>query len=292
MTHTSSNTVNATAGEVTKPQSKPAASISSILFSPSVIVGYLIFLGFLYYEMPYLYSSQPGWKALITGLIFFPTTGYALKFISPLIAPYNKLPVNKQSEWNNRIISFILDASCCTPSLMAYYSIPPVITLANVIAGRSWEMDVAAGWITAYDIYDVIVAIPIYGKAAFTIILHHALQLFVFYSYFADPHGVVFMIAGGVMLFSSGVLHIQRLLTFSGINSKSLFFRAINYFMVLAWIHTRFIAYFYLIYYFANPFTVRPLTFNHLANSVIAILFSGMNFMWLKKMVLMKDISF
>lgn len=58
------------------------------------------------------------------------------------------------------------------------------------------EMDSAAGWITAYDTYDVIVAVPIYGRGAFTVILHHALQLFVFYSYMSDPYGVVFMIGG------------------------------------------------------------------------------------------------
>jgi len=227
--------------------------------------------------------------AFVAGVVFFCIAHQVLKYVLPRFNFFRKLSEHKRGEFHNRCLSLILDASCGTPATLAYYGSSLILPLSVVLVQRTRPMDLAAGWITGYDLYDGLVAIPVYGKSATVIILHHTLQVFVFYSYMSEPVGVYFMLGGGIMLVSSGVLHIQRLMSMYGVDVKSVMFKTVNLIMVASWFHTRFTTYFYLAYL---AYITHSVTVIHAFNLWVAAAFTIMNVLWLKKMLLMKDLNF
>jgi hypothetical protein len=192
-------------------------------------------------------------------------------------------------EMENRIVSLVFNLSTGIPSYMVWLNLWPLVDFAEVARGQTTIMDVFNAWSIGYIFYDFLTLTKVYGKGASLIQWHHVGESLVCYSYVITPGlGSLYLLGGGCMQLSSGVLHVQRILGFFS-TKPNFFLVSWKWFLTFIWAHSR-IWVFPLAMYIV--FNANPVGFMHGLLMLTGTVLTLMNAHWLYKIIRMKSLAF
>lgn len=189
------------------------------------------------------------------------------------------------------------------PSYLAWYSLLPGTTYADLVAGRTGLMDAFSVWSIAYIMYDFSTLYKVYGKGSLLIQLHHIGEAVIVSAYTGFPVASAYIVGnfvslsfllickkgGGLMQFSSGVLHIHRVCAMAGVQLPKAGQMLLNWLLIISWGHSRMIAFPYLMITNIQTFSMSYL---HAFLIFVGIILTIMNGHWMWKIVRMKSLAF
>jgi len=160
--------------------------------------------------------------------------------------------------------------------------------MGEIMAGKTWMEDCFAGWSIGYIMYDFPTLFKTYGNGASIIALHHMAEAVIVYTYTVNRIGSLYLMGGGLMQLSSGLLHVQRMMHITGYSSNA-FTRLINWLLIFFWFHARLLIFPYIMYI---CFRDNPLGFLHIFSLIVGSILCAMNGFWMYKIVRMKSLAF
>ncbi len=137
--------------------------------------------------------------------------------------------------------------------------------------------------------YDYSTLGKVYGAAATLIQLHHCAEALILCSYVSYEVSSAYVIGGGLMQFSSGVLHVQRILMLNGVSLPKTLDMLLKVVLRYTWFHARLWVFPLLMWYNLNKFPIDAL---HAFLLVAGIALTVMNVLWLVKIWKMKSLSY
>jgi hypothetical protein len=228
-------------------------------------------------------------------LISFGFFNFINSFVVPVITQKyfaKKFTKDKQRlEMQNRLVSLVFNVSTGIPSYLVWVHMFPLAEFDEIAAGRTFIMDVFNAWSIGYVTYDFLTLSAIYGKGASLIQWHHVAEAMVCYSYVGHPElASLYLLSGGTMQMSSGILHIQRILSLFS-NKPTAVLIAWKWFLTAIWAHSRLWA-FPLAMYLVYSLPSNPVGITHglllLTGNVLVV----MSAHWLYKIYHMKSLAF
>jgi len=157
----------------------------------------------------------------------------------------------------------------------------------------SWErvttqptvfLDLFLGWSAGYIVYDFIHTVRVYGEASTLILLHHLAEIIICYGVVSVHRlGSLYLMGGGLMQLSSGVLHVQRLLLMVELNLGSTVNNIIRVILVLSWAHSRVYIFPQLMYL---AYLDCEMTLFHGITCLAGVILTIMNTWWLWKIII------
>jgi len=202
---------------------------------------------------------------------------------------YNQLVLRRQNETLNRCISIIFNLSCSfhTYDLFLGLGLFGLPLLDATWRGGVWHLDIFIGWSIGYVLYDFIYMVC-YGETSVSILLHHCCEMLILTCYLYNPPlGGTYTISGAVMLVSSAMLHVQRLLYFAKANLSIMF--VIKIVLLITWIYGRLYASPYLMY---KALTNLPMDALHVILLTAGLALLVMNLNWVIKIARRQDLAF
>jgi len=280
---------------------------------------YILFYGVVLASLPFIFSKWV-YAALMggSGLFFYGLAGPLLeRWVNSPSSPWRNAGVEGKKEAHNRLVSLMFNLSTGLPSYAAYFSAVSLLpTFTMLLDGRTDMMDFFTAWVLGYFLYDFPTLGATFGRGATIIQLHHCAEAIIMWSYCANMRiGSLYVIGGGLMQLSSGMLHVQRLRSLtqprrkmengqagspkvspqaspqmSGREGQRDTFAALwKWPLALAWLHARMIVFPSLQW---MGLTLLPLDIFHACLLVAGIALTAMNGLWLVKIVRMKSLSF
>jgi len=265
-------------------ESPKSPLVTTIL--PGAIIA--AFLGVCVAMFPFIFQEY--WRiALFVGCgAFF---SFVVEPLSRKVSPhlFQHLSTEKRLEAENRLTSFVFNMSTGIPSYLAWYSLLPGTTYSDLVAGRTGLMDAFSIWSIAYIMYDFSTLYKVYGKGSILIQLHHIGEAVIVSAYTGFPVAAAYIVGGGLMQFSSGVLHIHRVCAMAGIQLPKVGQMILNWLLIISWGHSRMIAFPYLMITNIQTF---PMSYLHAFLIFVGIVLTIMNGHWMWKIVRMKSLAF
>jgi len=192
-------------------------------------------------------------------------------------------------EMENRIVSLVFNLSTGIPSILVYLEMFPLVTWERVAEGQTTIMDVFNAWSIGYILYDFLTLSKIYGKGASLIQWHHVGESLVCYTYIIHPElGSLYLLGGGCMQLSSGILHIQRIGSFFA-TTQNTFLVVWKWFLAFTWAHSRLYVFPYCMYLILMN---NEMGFMHFLLFLTGSILTVMNAHWLWKIIKMKSLAF
>jgi hypothetical protein len=129
-----------------------------------------------------------------------------------------------------------------------------------MLLGRTLLMDVFSIITLGYIVYDYTTIFRVYEKGGVLIQLHHTAEALITVGYGFFPVSAAYIAAGGLMQLSSGILHIQRILSIHGVALPATLASLLKWSLILTWLHSRLIAF---VIVMVNNFMHFPMTLFH-----------------------------
>jgi hypothetical protein len=198
----------------------------------------MLFVVFVLRTIPFFISCWLCSTVFLTSFGFFVVVAQMVEiFLGP---HFQHLEREKKLECENRATSLVFNLSTGIPSILGFYELwsyfPPMV---EVSAGRTWMMDIFAAWSLGYIVYDYLTLKKVYSSGIFLIQIHHVAEALCVLAYTTDtPYGSLYLLGGGLMQLSSGVLHVQRIWMINKMGSK-LLLEVWKWFLAATWFHGR-----------------------------------------------------
>jgi len=238
---------------------------------------------------PFLVTELPRISLYLSVVALF---YFGIESLSHLICTkcFTSLPADKTLECENRLTYMIFNFSVGLPSYLAWYNLLSFLpSQAELVGGRTLYTDYFAVYSIAYIMYDYSTLGRIYGTGSTLIQLHHCAEALIVCSYASYPVAAGYIIGGGLMQFSSGILHIQRILQINGLSIPPVFDSLLKIVLRLAWGHGRLIAFPMMMW---NNFWNFPMDVLHIFLLIAGTSLTIMNSLWFIKIWKMKNLSF
>jgi len=190
--------------------------------------------------VPWFLESSVHMGVFLGALGFF---SFLNTFIVPSISEKyfgKKFTKEKQKlEMENRLVSLVFNISTGIPSYLCWMNMFPLVQFSELESSRTLIMDVFNAWSLGYVLYDFLTLTKVYGKGAALIQWHHVGEGLVCYCYVIAPHlASLYLLGGGLMQLSSGILHIQRVFGWFP-NLPSSITVTWKWFLTCIWAHAR-----------------------------------------------------
>jgi hypothetical protein len=250
--------------------------------------------GFFYFfaalSIPFILEK---WRHLAVFLMAY----FAFSFIGPRIenwvqtSPYfAKISDDKKKECQNRLTSLVFNTSTGIPAYFGYYEllVPFLPYWYQIEMGRVWMMDYFQAWSLGYIIYDFQTLKRIFGSGSLVIQLHHVAEAVICYSYTIEKQGVLYLLGGGLMQISSGLLHIQRVSSIINWGSPTFQF-VLKWSLASFWMYGRLVSFSWIQW---RSFQIYELTPLHYFCLFTGIILWVMNAHWLWKILSKKSLAF
>jgi len=255
------------------------------LFSAAV---HIIFYGFVSFIVPYIIETRWRFVTWLASMGFFYLMTIPVSWFTD--RNFSKIPQNKRDECENRLNSLIFNISTSIPAYLGYNGIlPGQPPFEKLVGGHTDFLDIFAAWSIGYIIYDFSTLYKTYGKGSAQIQLHHCAEAAIIYLYTVHPLGAYYLVGGGLMQLSSGVLHVQRIMALSGYAKVNMFTRFWTWFLILTWFHARLLAFPYIMY---TCYITTPMSPLHAFILFVGTALTVMNTNWMYKIVRMKSLAF
>jgi len=282
---------------------------------------YALFYTIVALSLPFIFSQWVFIGLSLASLVLFTAV------ISPLMhwwvfdsaSVWSNASLEKKKEVHNRLVSLVFNISTGVPSYAAYLELTTFLPLwSELMAGQTEMMHLFTAWVIGYILYDFPTLGRTFGKGATVIQLHHVAEALIMWSYCAGLRiGSLYVIGGGLMQLSSGMLHIQRLKMISDAARRggpaetvadgaqagsppvmrkdgtpyapSAFASYWKWPLAAAWLHARLLVFPYLQYVCLG---VYPFNALHAFLFIAGVILNVMNASWLHKIIKMKSLSF
>jgi len=251
-------------------------------FAPNVAFYSLVAIFF-----PWLIQNRVHIGVFLGAASFFTILSSLVPFLTEKL--FAKKLEKQRLEMENRIVSLAFNISTGLPSCLVYLDLFPLVNWTEIEEGQTFIMDVFNAWSMGYIFYDFLTLTKIYGKGASLIQWHHVGEALVCYTYVIHPElGSLYLLGGGCMQLSSGVLHVQRIAMFFS-TKQNLFLIVWKWILTISWAHSRLYIFPYCIYL---VYINNELGFMHLLLLVTGTVLTIMNAHWLYKIINMKSLAF
>jgi len=255
---------------------------------PKII--FVFFVGVTLSMFPWMLREY--WRIIlyITGLVLF------FGVIQPASRAVFKehffasLSTNKRTEFEDRLVSLFFNLSTGIPSYLVIIGLFPGHPDPHILStSRTGLMDVFSVWSIAYIMYDYCNLWRVYGSQAITIQLHHLAEALIVVAYSSHDEAAAYIVGGGLMQLSSGLLHIQRIVAITGIKLPQSVGFVLRWSLTLCWLHGRLIAFPLLMW---KAYTIFPISPLHVALIIAGVALTAMNTFWMYKIFRMKNLGF
>jgi len=279
------NTTNGQAENTKKPKVK---NESNPIVVYSVYAMFFIFFGIFF--VPRVWYLRVFFWSFVASFAFFNFLVVPTEWLLHFWPLYHQVTQQKRNEILNRCVSIVFNLSCSFHTYdlffgMSWLGLP---TLDATWRGDVWQLDLFVGWSIGYCLYDFLYLVQVYGETSIAILLHHCCEMLILTCYlYARALAGTYTISGALMLFSSAMLHVQRLFYFAKAKPNVMF--AIKIVLLTTWCYGRLYAGPYVMY---QAIVNLPMDWLHalLLSASSALL--GMNLVWTWKIARRRDLAF
>jgi len=194
------------------------------------IVIIAMFITIILFIMPFIFETHLRIGFTLASICTFLLVPYPVQWFSDKY--WSGLDEKKRLECENRLASIAFNLTTGIPAYLGWWELfPGQPTMGEIMAGKTWMEDCFAGWSIGYIMYDFPTLFKTYGNGASIIALHHVAEAVIVYTYTVNRIGSLYLMGGGLMQLSSGLLHVQRMMHITGYSSNA-FTRLINWLLI------------------------------------------------------------
>jgi len=249
---------------------------------------FILFYGIMTFSFPFVTESKKHMLITFICWLSFFVLSFPIYHFGRI--PFKHLTPAKQNECLNRVVSILFNLLTGIPSYLAWYNVMPgtLPTFAMLAEGRTSMMDIFACITIGYSLYDFPTLAHTYGRGAALIQLHHCVEVIIVSGYPTSPVASVYLLGGGLMQISSGMIHVERIMTISKL-PPSLFSRAWRWMLIANWTHSRLIVFPWMMYFCLQTHAIGYL---HAFLIFVGTALTLMNAQWLYKIVNIKSLAY
>eukprot|EP01125_Pyxidicula_operculata_P002377 TRINITY_DN12255_c0_g1_i1.p1 TRINITY_DN12255_c0_g1~~TRINITY_DN12255_c0_g1_i1.p1 ORF type:complete len:294 (-),score=2.86 TRINITY_DN12255_c0_g1_i1:72-896(-) len=251
---------------------------------------YALFFSLIAIFIPYVWNEYYVFLTFVLSFVIFNLVVFPVRWLLHSSKKFRNLPKDKQDEIENRVVSILFNLSV-TPTVYdiywgtGYIIVTPIEAIWN---GELWVLQLFVGWSIGYVLYDFLHLVRVYGETSAGILLHHCCEMLILTCYlYHTGLGGTYTVGGGLMMFSSALLHVQRIIYI--FEAPKIIVLAVQLTLLVSWVYGRLVTFTWLMY---QAYVHIPINFIHVALILAGIALILMNLYWTWKIARKMDLSF